>query len=49
MGADWVIRDTELRNPEVRAIFDEANIPKPRLALNCVGGKAATDMMRLLE
>jgi len=24
-------------------------IPKPRLALNCVGGKATTDMMRLLD
>ena len=25
------------------------SIPKPRLALNCVGGKATTDVMRLLD
>ncbi|RKP09376.1 hypothetical protein THASP1DRAFT_28826 [Thamnocephalis sphaerospora] len=48
MGADWVIRDTDLRSAETRALFASGNARKPFLALNCVGGKAATDMLRLL-
>jgi hypothetical protein len=47
LGATYVIKEEELRDP---ALWDRlANVPKPVLGLNCVSGKAATDMSRLLE
>ena len=44
IGADHVVTEEELRLPEMKNIFKE--IPKPKLALNCVGGKNCSDMMR---
>ena len=48
LGADYVITDKELANREVTdRIMKEC--PKPKLALNCVGGKNATDCMKILD
>lgn len=44
LGADFVVTEEELRTPIMKEIF--AVVPPPRLALNCIGGKNATDMMR---
>ena len=46
LGADIVIRDTDLTNHNVvKSITEKALI---RLALNCVGGKTTTNMLKLL-
>jgi len=45
MGADRVFRDTELRLPETRAFMEEA---KPKLGLNCIGGKTTTELAQCL-
>lgn len=47
LGADFVVTEEELRKKEV---IDEilGQVPKPRLALNCVGGQNATDCIRYL-
>uniref|UniRef100_A0A8C0BK63 Enoyl-[acyl-carrier-protein] reductase, mitochondrial n=1 Tax=Buteo japonicus TaxID=224669 RepID=A0A8C0BK63_9AVES len=47
LGADHVITEEMLRKPEMKDIFK--SIPKPRLALNCVGGKSTTEMLRHLH
>ncbi|NXR12430.1 MECR protein, partial [Semnornis frantzii] len=47
LGADHVITEDMLRKPEMKEIFK--SIPKPRLALNCVGGKSTTEMLRHLQ
>ncbi|XP_009320536.1 PREDICTED: trans-2-enoyl-CoA reductase, mitochondrial [Pygoscelis adeliae] len=47
LGADHVVTEEMLRKPEMKDIFK--SIPKPRLALNCVGGKSTTDMLRHLQ
>uniref|UniRef100_A0A8C6ZHP8 Enoyl-[acyl-carrier-protein] reductase, mitochondrial n=1 Tax=Nothoprocta perdicaria TaxID=30464 RepID=A0A8C6ZHP8_NOTPE len=47
LGADHVITEEMLRKPDMKDIFK--SIPKPRLALNCVGGKSATEMLRHLQ
>ncbi|NXE24669.1 MECR protein, partial [Ardeotis kori] len=47
LGADHVITEEMLRKPEMKDLFK--GIPKPRLALNCVGGKSTTDMLRHLQ
>ncbi|NXH22725.1 MECR protein, partial [Bucco capensis] len=47
LGADHVITEEMLRKPEMKDIFK--SIPKPRLALNCVGGKSTTEMLRHLQ
>uniref|UniRef100_A0A663LQ12 Enoyl-[acyl-carrier-protein] reductase, mitochondrial n=1 Tax=Athene cunicularia TaxID=194338 RepID=A0A663LQ12_ATHCN len=47
LGADHVITEEMLRKPEMKDIFK--SIPKPRLALNCVGGKSTTEMLRHLK
>ncbi|XP_078538648.1 enoyl-[acyl-carrier-protein] reductase, mitochondrial [Lissotriton helveticus] len=47
MGADHVIPEEQLRKPEMKDLFK--SVPRPRLALNCVGGKSTTDMLRHLE
>ncbi|NXD14969.1 MECR protein, partial [Nothocercus nigrocapillus] len=47
LGADHVITEEMLRKPDMNDIFK--SIPKPRLALNCVGGKSATEMLRHLQ
>uniref|UniRef100_G3MQR0 Enoyl-[acyl-carrier-protein] reductase, mitochondrial n=1 Tax=Amblyomma maculatum TaxID=34609 RepID=G3MQR0_AMBMU len=46
LGADYIVTEEELRTPVMKDIF--AVVPPPKLALNCVGGKNATDMMRHL-
>ncbi|OTF73144.1 trans-2-enoyl-CoA reductase, mitochondrial-like protein [Euroglyphus maynei] len=47
LGADYVVTEEELRKREImEQILSE--IPKPNLALNCVGGQNATDCMRYL-
>jgi trans-2-enoyl-CoA reductase len=46
-GADMVISDEYLRTAEFRNLISD--LPKPKLALNCVGGHSATEMARLLE
>ncbi|XP_026679612.1 enoyl-[acyl-carrier-protein] reductase, mitochondrial isoform X3 [Diaphorina citri] len=43
LGADYVFTEEELRN-----ISRDASIPKPKLALNCVGGNSATNLLRTL-
>jgi len=48
LGATHVITEEELRQKDVMDSVLK-NIPKPRLALNCVGGKNATDCMRHLD
>jgi mitochondrial enoyl-[acyl-carrier protein] reductase / trans-2-enoyl-CoA reductase len=46
LGADMVLRDTDLTNRDVvRSITSHHEI---RLALNCVGGKTTSNMMKLL-
>ncbi|XP_051026905.1 enoyl-[acyl-carrier-protein] reductase, mitochondrial isoform X1 [Acomys russatus] len=46
LGADYVLTEEELRMPETKAIFKA--LPLPRLALNCVGGKSSTELLRHL-
>ncbi|XP_058712216.1 enoyl-[acyl-carrier-protein] reductase, mitochondrial [Poecile atricapillus] len=47
LGADHIITEEMLRKPEMKDIFK--SIPRPRLALNCVGGKSTTEMLRHLQ
>jgi trans-2-enoyl-CoA reductase len=46
LGAYLVVSDEYVRTPEFRKLLTD--IPKPKLALNCVGGHTATEMVRLL-
>ena len=48
LGATHVVTDEDLRKKDVMENVFKA-IPKPKLALNCVGGKIATDCMRYLS
>lgn len=45
-GAYVVVGDDYVRTPEFRKLI--ADLPKPKLALNCVGGDTSTEMARLL-
>ncbi|XP_037944699.1 enoyl-[acyl-carrier-protein] reductase, mitochondrial [Teleopsis dalmanni] len=45
LGASQVLTEEELRTTK---IFKDGVLPKPRLALNCVGGKSATEVSRQL-
>jgi trans-2-enoyl-CoA reductase len=45
-GAYMVVGDDYIRTREFRQLI--ADLPKPKLALNCVGGDTATEMARLL-
>ncbi|NXY09817.1 MECR protein, partial [Pteruthius melanotis] len=47
LGADHVVTEETLRKPEMKDIFKST--PRPRLALNCVGGKSTTEMLRHLQ
>ncbi|XP_077337889.1 enoyl-[acyl-carrier-protein] reductase, mitochondrial isoform X2 [Lithobates pipiens] len=47
LGADHVITEEQLRKPEMKDLFKTC--PRPRLALNCVGGKSTTEMLRHLD
>lgn len=46
LGADYVLTEEELRKTD---IFKSGEIPKPKLALNCVGGQNALEVMRHLQ
>uniref|UniRef100_UPI001E1AFC7C enoyl-[acyl-carrier-protein] reductase, mitochondrial isoform X2 n=1 Tax=Jaculus jaculus TaxID=51337 RepID=UPI001E1AFC7C len=46
LGAEHVVTEEELRLPETKNIFQD--MPQPRLALNCVGGKSSTELLRHL-
>ncbi|XP_020014090.2 enoyl-[acyl-carrier-protein] reductase, mitochondrial isoform X1 [Castor canadensis] len=46
LGAEHVITEEELRKPETKNLFKD--MPQPRLALNCVGGKSSTELLRHL-
>uniref|UniRef100_A0A1A9UCU8 Enoyl-[acyl-carrier-protein] reductase, mitochondrial n=1 Tax=Glossina austeni TaxID=7395 RepID=A0A1A9UCU8_GLOAU len=46
LGATEVLTEEELRTSK---IFKENQLPKPMLALNCVGGKSATEISRHLD
>jgi mitochondrial enoyl-[acyl-carrier protein] reductase / trans-2-enoyl-CoA reductase len=47
LGADTVIKDTDLTNRDViKSLTSEKSI---RLALNCVGGKTTSNMLKLLD
>ncbi|KAJ3277392.1 hypothetical protein HK104_003341 [Borealophlyctis nickersoniae] len=46
LGADLVIAEDQIRTPETSARIKELG-PAPRLGLNCVGGKSATNVARL--
>uniref|UniRef100_A0A6B2EKK3 Enoyl-[acyl-carrier-protein] reductase, mitochondrial n=1 Tax=Phlebotomus kandelakii TaxID=1109342 RepID=A0A6B2EKK3_9DIPT len=43
LGADWVLTEEEVRTTD---LFKSGRAPKPKLALNCVGGKSALEMLR---
>ncbi|XP_009450532.3 enoyl-[acyl-carrier-protein] reductase, mitochondrial isoform X5 [Pan troglodytes] len=46
LGAEHVITEEELRRPKMKNFFKD--MPQPRLALNCVGGKSSTELLRQL-
>ncbi|XP_061919951.1 enoyl-[acyl-carrier-protein] reductase, mitochondrial isoform X2 [Entelurus aequoreus] len=47
LGASHVIKEEALRRPEMKELFKMC--PKPKLALNAVGGKSATELLRHLQ
>uniref|UniRef100_A0A8B9JHP2 Enoyl-[acyl-carrier-protein] reductase, mitochondrial n=2 Tax=Astyanax mexicanus TaxID=7994 RepID=A0A8B9JHP2_ASTMX len=47
MGATHVIKEETLRRPEMKELFKLC--PRPKLALNGVGGKSATELLRHLQ
>ncbi|XP_075907074.1 enoyl-[acyl-carrier-protein] reductase, mitochondrial [Nelusetta ayraudi] len=47
IGATHVIKEEELRRPEMKELLKVC--PKPKLALNGVGGKSATELLRHLQ
>lgn len=47
MGATYVIKEETLRKPEMKDIFKVCS--RPKLALNGVGGKSATELLRHLQ
>lgn len=47
IGATHVITEESLRRPEIKELFKTC--PKPKLALNGVGGKSATELLRNLQ
>jgi trans-2-enoyl-CoA reductase len=46
-GAYVVVTDDKLGTPEFQRLISD--LPKPKLALNCVGGQSATEIARLLQ
>ena len=48
-GADFVVTDQDLRQKEVMNQIWSKGAPKPKLALDCVGGKNATNCMSHLD
>ena len=47
LGAKYIYSEEDLRTPELSQDLWQT-IPRPRLALNCVGGRATTDLTRVL-
>jgi trans-2-enoyl-CoA reductase len=48
LGASYIVQEDELRSSKyLNELWSD--IPRPRLALNCVGGRATSDMVRLLD
>ncbi|KAM6967869.1 enoyl-[acyl-carrier-protein] reductase, mitochondrial [Aplochiton taeniatus] len=47
MGASYVVKEEALRRPEMKELFKTC--PRPKLALNGVGGKSATELLRHLR
>lgn len=47
IGGTHVIKEETLRRPEMKELFKAC--PKPKLALNGVGGKSATELLRHLQ
>ncbi|XP_071769258.1 enoyl-[acyl-carrier-protein] reductase, mitochondrial [Centroberyx gerrardi] len=47
IGASHVIKEETLRRPEMKELFKSC--PRPKLALNGVGGKSATELLRHLQ
>ncbi|XP_048882268.1 enoyl-[acyl-carrier-protein] reductase, mitochondrial [Brienomyrus brachyistius] len=47
MGASHVIKEETLRQPEMKDFFKKC--PRPKVALNAVGGKSATELLRHLQ
>ncbi|KAK1895944.1 Enoyl-[acyl-carrier-protein] reductase mitochondrial [Dissostichus eleginoides] len=47
IGGTHVIKEEALRRPEMRELFKSC--PKPKLALNGVGGQSATELLRHLQ
>ncbi|XP_016399627.1 trans-2-enoyl-CoA reductase, mitochondrial [Sinocyclocheilus rhinocerous] len=47
LGATHVITEETLRRPEMKELFKSC--PRPKLALNGVGGKSATELLRHLQ
>lgn len=45
IGADVVLTEEEIRTTKM---FKEGELPAPKLALNCVGGKSSSELMRHL-
>jgi len=46
VGGDIVVSDKYLRTPQFKRLISD--LPKPKLALNCVGGESATEIARHL-
>ncbi|XP_067581278.1 enoyl-[acyl-carrier-protein] reductase, mitochondrial isoform X3 [Pseudorca crassidens] len=46
LGAHHVVTEEELRKHEMKNFFKD--VPQPQLALNCVGGKSSTELLRHL-
>lgn len=47
LGATHVVTEDFARTPAMRDLLKELG-PKPRLALNCVGGKSSTQLLKLI-
>ena len=47
LGATYVITDEFIRKPDMKEMMK--SIPRPKLALNCVGGKASADLLKYLD
>ncbi|XP_029102350.1 enoyl-[acyl-carrier-protein] reductase, mitochondrial [Scleropages formosus] len=47
IGASHVVKEETLRSPQMKDLFKTC--PRPRLALNAVGGKSATELLRHLQ
>lgn len=47
LGADHVVTESFARTPAMLEIFKQ--LPRPKLGFNCIGGKSALSVMRLLQ